>query len=150
MTRTDQAAWGILLLGGGVIATALASEIWGGLQPCPLCLQQRLPYYTALPLAAVALAAPPIAARGLLAPIAAIFAVGAGLAVYHSGIEYGWWAGSAACGGAATFDSIEALQRALEAPAPRCDEPAFRLWGCLLYTSPSPRDATLSRMPSSA
>ena len=26
--------------------------------------------------------------------------------------------------------------------------PAFR--GCLLYTSPSPRDATLSRMPSSA
>ena len=25
-----------------------------------------------------------------------------------------------------------------------------RRWGCLLYTSPSPRDATLSRMPSSA
>ena len=25
-----------------------------------------------------------------------------------------------------------------------------RLWICLLYTSPSPRDATLSRMPSSA
>ena len=23
-------------------------------------------------------------------------------------------------------------------------------WGCLLYTSPSPRDATVSRMPSSA
>ena len=23
-------------------------------------------------------------------------------------------------------------------------------WDCLLYTSPSPRDATLSRMPSSA
>ena len=25
-----------------------------------------------------------------------------------------------------------------------------RTWSCLLYTSPSPRDATLSRMPSSA
>ena len=25
-----------------------------------------------------------------------------------------------------------------------------RDWSCLLYTSPSPRDATLSRMPSSA
>ena len=25
-----------------------------------------------------------------------------------------------------------------------------RLYDCLLYTSPSPRDATLSRMPSSA
>ena len=27
---------------------------------------------------------------------------------------------------------------------------AFESWCCLLYTSPSPRDATLSRMPSSA
>ena len=27
---------------------------------------------------------------------------------------------------------------------------AARIEGCLLYTSPSPRDATLSRMPSSA
>ena len=27
---------------------------------------------------------------------------------------------------------------------------AGKLWICLLYTSPSPRDATLSRMPSSA
>ena len=25
-----------------------------------------------------------------------------------------------------------------------------KAWGCLLYTSPSPRDAQLSRMPSSA
>ena len=29
-------------------------------------------------------------------------------------------------------------------------KPTGRLKGCLLYTSPSPRDATLSRMPSSA
>ena len=28
--------------------------------------------------------------------------------------------------------------------------PGALLWFCLLYTSPSPRDATLSRMPSSA
>ena len=27
---------------------------------------------------------------------------------------------------------------------------ALQWWTCLLYTSPSPRDATLSRMPSSA
>ena len=31
---------------------------------------------------------------------------------------------------------------------PKGSEDAFQ--GCLLYTSPSPRDATLSRMPSSA
>ena len=28
--------------------------------------------------------------------------------------------------------------------------PVAHIWFCLLYTSPSPRDATLSRMPSSA
>ena len=30
------------------------------------------------------------------------------------------------------------------------DSGIVQLWICLLYTSPSPRDATLSRMPSSA
>ena len=30
------------------------------------------------------------------------------------------------------------------------DVMAGQAWDCLLYTSPSPRDATLSRMPSSA
>ena len=30
------------------------------------------------------------------------------------------------------------------------DRKVLRFMGCLLYTSPSPRDATLSRMPSSA
>src|SRR5664280_2097478 len=29
-------------------------------------------------------------------------------------------------------------------------QPGVRLWSCLLYTSPSPRDRTRSRMPSSA
>ena len=29
-------------------------------------------------------------------------------------------------------------------------EQLFHVWGCLLYTSPSPRDRTRSRMPSSA
>ena len=31
-----------------------------------------------------------------------------------------------------------------------CVRPLLRVLNCLLYTSPSPRDATLSRMPSSA
>ena len=32
----------------------------------------------------------------------------------------------------------------------RCDEVAYYATTCLLYTSPSPRDGLLSRMPSSA
>ena len=34
--------------------------------------------------------------------------------------------------------------------APRQDSDQRRHWDCLLYTSPSPRDGLLSRMPSSA
>ena len=32
----------------------------------------------------------------------------------------------------------------------RLGEETLQIWGCLLYTSPSPRDLSTSRMPSSA
>ena len=34
--------------------------------------------------------------------------------------------------------------------APKAGDMIINVMNCLLYTSPSPRDATLSRMPSSA
>ena len=51
--------------------------------------------------------------------------------------------------------SILAMHRALDQLVVRpeaviVDGNRFKPYGCLLYTSPSPRDATLSRMPSSA
>ena len=41
-------------------------------------------------------------------------------------------------------------QRGLKDTRPLQKDDLFRIYSCLLYTSPSPRDATLSRMPSSA
>ena len=38
----------------------------------------------------------------------------------------------------------------IERVAEILDMPYMKVYDCLLYTSPSPRDATLSRMPSSA
>ena len=48
--------------------------------------------------------------------------------------------------------ALPAAQRTLHvfAPGARCTAAAQRYAGCLLYTSPSPRDGLLSRMPSSA
>ena len=53
--------------------------------------------------------------------------------------------------------SARTVGYAMNAAHTKPDVPAHRvvnriglLTGCLLYTSPSPRDATLSRMPSSA
>ena len=48
---------------------------------------------------------------------------------------------------------IKTVVKQLEAegsPEGKAHRKIYRPWGCLLYTSPSPRDATLSRMPSSA
>ena len=86
----------------GILATALASEIWGGLTPCALCLQQRWPYYIALPLTAIIWVGAhraPSALPGLLVPVGLIFAFGAALGFYHAGVEYGLWAGPSGCGG---------------------------------------------------
>ena len=53
-----------------------------------------------------------------------------------------------------TADGIKPLPDKLEAirnfPVPRCLRDVTVFYGCLLYTSPSPRDRTRSRMPSSA
>ena len=120
-----------------VIAAALASEIYGGLIPCALCLKQRVPYYLALPLLALAYWHAPkghLAAHGLLRAMGVVFLFGAGLGIYHAGIEYGSWAGPATCGGGGGLaTSTEALFKALESSSMvRCDAPAWTLFGISL------------------
>ena len=124
----------ISLIGGATIATALGSEIWGGLVPCALCLQQRWPYYIAVPLAVLVWAGAhkaPEALRGLLVPVGVVFALGAALAFYHAGVEYGFWQGPSGCGGGvhefgSTSDLLDAMARIKPV---RCDEAAFTLFG---------------------
>ena len=54
------------------------------------------------------------------------------------------------------FEKLAAIETEIRAAGEIGMRPAgipeseMRSWNCLLYTSPSPRDATLSRMPSSA
>lgn len=132
----------LLLCGLGalaVIATALASEVFGGLVPCALCLDQRLPYYVGVALlgfAWVMRRQTPLAAFSLLLPVAAIFLIGACLGAYHAGVEYHWWAGPTACGGgvnggdAMGVNAAQELLQALVTSKPvRCDEPTFTLFG---------------------
>lgn len=120
-----------------VIGVAHLSEYWGGLLPCALCLKQRVAFYLALPLLALAYwqaDKAPAAMRGLLTTIGIIFLANAGLAFYHAGIEYGYWLGPASCGGGGgqALDTKALFEALTSSAMVRCDAPAFTLFGISL------------------
>src|SRR5258708_21125576 len=105
----------VLAASSVALATAFAAQYWGGLQPCVLCLYQRWPYAVAIALALVALALGG-AARGWTVGLAGVaFTVGAGIAMFHVGVEQGWWQGTSECGASFRVDSIESLPAQLMA-----------------------------------
>lgn len=119
------------------VGSALAIEHIGGVPPCPLCLDQRIAYYAAMPLgvlAAYLAGARPSWSRLLLGALALAFLFNAGLGVYHAGIEWAWWPGPDSCSGIAPLaTSPEALMESLANPQiVRCDEAALRILGISL------------------
>ena len=120
-----------------VLVIALLSQYWGGLMPCALCLKQRVAFYVAVPLLALAYLYAPrasLAMRGLLTTIGIIFLANASLGFYHAGIEYGWWLGPASCGGggAPALDTGALFEALQNRSVVRCDAPAFTLFGLSL------------------
>ena len=114
------------------LASVYASQYIGGLQPCELCLYQRWPWWTALALCVIAL--PTVLSsnvRALLVGLAgASVLVGAGIAIFHVGVEQHWWPGLASCSAAGeTPASFEQLQRMMTQPTASCDQPAWSLFG---------------------
>ena len=79
------------LMAAAALGAALASEYWGGLVPCALCLLERWPYRVAIVLSLVAALVPPRAARALLGLVVLTLIVGAVLALTHVGVEAHWW-----------------------------------------------------------
>ena len=130
---------------GYIIAAVAAATIAGawffqyvvGLVPCPLCLDQRVPYYVAIPLALVLgfLARDPgrsKLARLLLLALAAILAYGAALGAYHAGVEWGWWPGPATCSGARLSGGGSILSQLQGTRVVPCDEAQWRFLGLSL------------------
>ena len=90
-------------LAAATIIGAWGFELIGGYKPCALCLQQRWAYYFSLPvLALICLrmwsgrADLDVVRWGFMAVVLAML-LNAGLGVYHSGVEWAWWAGPDAC-----------------------------------------------------
>lgn len=123
----------ILFMNGAVLLGAYGFEIIGGLAPCQLCYYQRVPYVMAIILCAAALLRPAMALV-ISAVLMINYMAGAGLGIYHAGVEWHWWAGPATCSaGAGSGGSVEALMaQILAAPVVRCDEIPWSLFGISL------------------
>lgn len=115
------------------LAIAFASQYWGGLQPCVLCIYQRYPYgvATALGLVGIVAAGRPGWLRLILLLAGGAFLVDAGIAAFHVGVEQHWWAGTSECGSLLDLNANpeDLKNQLLSQPVVRCDEPAWTLFG---------------------
>lgn len=125
--------WPLILLLAGllVLGTALGSQFLGGLQPCEMCLWQRWPWDAAIVIAILAIFARGRVRQALLALGGVVVLAGAGIAVFHAGVENHWWVGLTACSMPLdTAGDLTALRdQLLATPLVRCDEAPFRLLG---------------------
>lgn len=117
-----------------VLATAYFFQYALGYQPCDLCYYQRYPYMAVIFAAALGHVLPQRTnsiQTALLILVGLLFLLDAGIAIFHVGVEQGWWEGPTTCsGGAFTQGSVEDVLAQIKAAAPvRCDEPAWTLFG---------------------
>ena len=130
----DAPIWA-MVAAGAALAAALSFQHLGGLAPCKLCLWQRVPHGAAAVIGIGAL----LWFRGprerlLLTWLSAVaFAIGASIALYHTGVEQHWFPGPSSCSGNSglkSAQSIDELRRLLlAAPVVRCDEIPWSLFG---------------------
>ena len=140
--RTDPAAAAalvIFVLSAVTLLGAWYFEYVLKLAPCPLCLEERLPYHIVIPLsllmaiAALARAPRALVTVGFLAIIIAMLC-SAALGAYHAGVEWRWWPGPTDCSGPVTdFTAKGPLLNQLQSiRVVRCDEAAWRFLGISL------------------
>jgi disulfide bond formation protein DsbB len=123
-------------IGLAAILGALGSQFIFGLQPCELCLEQRLAYYWGLPILAAVLILwnrlPMPVWYLAVAIVIAIFVWGTYMGAYHAGVEWGFWPGPTACTGTGADISFGELGDINAARVVPCDKVQFRFIGISL------------------
>src|SRR5262245_33482495 len=142
LTRTRPIAAAAIAIAVGGAVTILGAWFFQyglGLKPCPLCLEQRYPYYFAIPLAAMVMLGESVGSSrkvllGALVVIAAGMLWNAGLGAYHAGVEWKLWAGPQDCSGAleGLGSATDLIDRIRVSNVVRCDEAAWRFLGLSL------------------
>jgi disulfide bond formation protein DsbB len=114
------------------LGAAFASEWWGGLVPCALCLLERWPYRVLIALNLLALLLRGRTRRAALALAALVALGGAGLGLVHVGVEQRWWPSPLPECAAPTLGGgtmAERLARMPAQPAKPCDDPTYLVPG---------------------
>ncbi|MBT9370823.1 disulfide bond formation protein B [Rhizobium sp. CSW-27] len=123
-----------------VVGSALGFQHIGGYIPCALCLLQREPYYWGVPIALGALATaafrlPPALTRLLIGVVGLMMLIAAGMGIYHSGVEWGFWPGPSTCStsaATATTSAQSLLDDLNTVHGPSCTVAALRIFGLSL------------------
>jgi len=122
------------LISLAAILMAWSSQIFGGLVPCELCLEQRIPYYVGLPILFVVLLVwnrlPLPVWFVAMAAATGVFIWGTYMGAYHAGVEWGFWPGPTACTGVGDMMDFSALNNLT--PVIGCDVVQFRFLGISL------------------
>ena len=133
------AALAVTAIAAATLAGAWFFQLVLDIRPCPLCLEQRYTYYVVIPLAVlIAIAAARDAPRAVLVEGLAIVALAtlgnAGLATYHSGVEWGFWKGPTDCTGPIgnLGSAGDLLSRLDTVKVVRCDEVQWKFLGLSL------------------
>jgi len=119
----------MVALGAFSLIFALYFQYVEDMKPCILCLYQRIPYIAVMILSAGAV----LTGKGKRAVIwlsIPIFLLGAAIAGYQTGLEYGWWQDVLDCTGPASTNSVEALLKSLNTAEPvDCSVVQWSLFG---------------------
>nr|WP_040618581.1 disulfide bond formation protein B [Roseovarius nubinhibens] len=120
---------GLASLGSlALLVGAFGFQHLGGLPPCKLCIWQRYPHALAVLIGVAA-----VAIRGRLLPLLGLAAAltTAGVGLYHTGVERGWWEGPTTCtsSGTSGLSADDLFDKIMTAPVVRCDDVAWELLG---------------------
>lgn len=116
------------LLCAVALGVALASENWGGLVPCALCLVERWPYRVAIGLGVAGMLLPRLFARIALLLMLLSLLAGAGAAAVHVGVESKWWPSPMPECMAPNMSGLSIAQRLARMPATpskACEDPTY-------------------------
>jgi disulfide bond formation protein DsbB len=123
---------GLAAVAAAILFAAFATEWWGGLVPCALCLVERWPYRVAIGLGVVGMALPRLLLRWMFVLYGVAMLGGVAAGVVHVGVEQGAWPSplpECMAPNLSGLSMAERLARMPARPSKPCEDPTYLVPG---------------------